>query len=219
MVNIEQVGYTVLANSGFSPEKVSIEFNPGTEHVSLQTDLWTISAFKEKDISFRPQYIIDEIEKYQMELLGDLVNNKNTTARPIFYENAYNVLTSIGLTQSAKRDTGEVATTNTHNSVGTSSQTAVESDTSLIAEDSGGSYARRSYATYGQRKVVSQTAKYGMLWQDSNVSAVPITLKESGIHWASSGANNIHARVTFTSFSMSSGDLFVTQINELHQNG
>jgi len=57
-----------------------------------------------------------------------------------------------------------------------------------------------------------------MLWTDSAVSAVPISIKESGVHWASSGASTLHARVTFTTFSMSSGDLFVTQINELHQN-
>ena len=150
---------------------------------------------------------------------NDLDNNKSTTARPIYFENTYNILTSIGLTQSAKRDTGEVATTNTHNSIGTGSTTPTEADVGLATEDTGGSYARRSYASNGQRKVVSQTAKYGMLWQDSTVSAVPISIRESGIHWASTGSSTIHARVTFTVFSMTSGDLFVTQINELHQNG
>lgn len=218
MVKLDQVLRTVVANSGNRTDQLSVEFTPGTEHVSLQTDLWTLSAFKEKDITFRPQYIIDEIEKYENELLNDLYNNKNTTVRPIYYNNAYNIITSIGLTQSAKRDTGEVATTNTHNSIGTSSTTATEADVSLAAEDTGGSYARRSYASLGQRKVTGSTAKYGMLWTDSAVSAVPISIKESGVHWASSGASTLHARVTFTTFSMSSGDLFVTQINELHQN-
>ncbi|MFM7796181.1 MAG: hypothetical protein ACKO7N_05390 [Candidatus Nitrosotenuis sp.] len=218
MVNLDQVLRTVVANSGNRTDQLSVEFTPGTEHVSLQTDLWTLSAFKEKDITFRPQYIIDEIEKYENELLNDLYNKKNTTVRPIYYNNAYNIITSIGLTQSAKRDTGEVATTNTHNSIGTSSTTATEADVSLAAEDTGGSYARRSYASSGQRKVTGSTAKYGMLWTDSAVSAVPISIKESGVHWASTGASTLHARVTFTTFSMSSGDLFVTQINELHQN-
>jgi len=153
MVKLDQVLRTVVANSGNRTDQLSVEFTPGTEHVSLQTDLWTLSAFKEKDITFRPQYIIDEIEKYENELLNDLYNNKNTTVRPIYYNNAYNIITSIGLTQSAKRDTGEVATTNTHNSIGTSSTTATEADVSLGAEDTGGSYARRSYASLGQRKV------------------------------------------------------------------
>ena len=216
---IDAVLRTVVASHGYNPEPISIDFPAGSEHLSIQSDLWTMSAFKSNEITFRPQYIIDEIEKYQNELLNDLYNNKVTTARPIYYENSYNILTTIGLTQSAKRDTGEVSTTNTHNSIGTSSTTPTEADVGLGAEDSGGSYARRAYASAGQRKVVSTTAKYGMLWQDSNVSAVPISIKESGVHWASSGSSNIHARVTFTTFSMSSGDLFVTQINELHQNG
>ena len=58
-----------------------------------------------------------------------------------------------------------------------------------------------------------------MLWDDGDVSAVPISIKESGIHWHVSNGSSMHARVTFTTFSMASGDLFVTQINELHQNG
>ena len=216
---LESVIKTVLASSGQNPDPLNIDFKPGNEHVSLQTDLWTLSAFRGKEINFNENHIIDEIEKYQQELLNDLINEKTTTARPIYYENAYNIITSIGLTQSAKRDTGEVSTTNTHNSIGTGTTSVTEADIGLAIEDTGGSYARRSYASNGQRKVSSQTAKYGMLWQDTQVSAVPITITESGVHWASTGSSTIHARVVFTAFSMTSGDLFVTQINELHQNG
>ena len=210
---------TVLASSGQNPDPINMDFKPGNEHVSLQTDLWTMSAWKENEIQFKGTQIIDQIEKVQSELLNDIINGKNTTPRPIYYENAYNKLTLIGLTESAKRDTDEVATSLTHNSIGTSATTATESDVGLIAEDTGGSYARRSYASNGQRKVVSQTAKYGMLWQDTQVSSVPLSIRESGVHWASTGSSTLHARVTFTTFSMTSGDLFVTQINELHQNG
>ena len=216
---IDKLYKTILVSNGNNPDDISIEFSPGAEHVSLQTDLWTLSAFKENEIKFNPTHIIDEIEKYQLELYNDLDNNKSTTAMPIYFENADNILTLIGLTESAKRDTAEVATSLTHNSIGTSATTATESDVGLIAEDTGGSYARRSYASNGQRKVISQTAKYGMLWQDTQVSAVPLSIRESGVHWASTGSSTLHARVTFTTFSMTSGDLFVTQINELHQNG
>ena len=215
----EKLMRTILASNGQTVEDINIDFSPGNEHISLQTDLWTLSAFKENEIKFSENHIIDEIEKYQQELYNDLDNKKSTTPRPIYYENAYNIITSIGLTQSAKRDTGEVSTTNTHNSIGTGSTSVTEADIGLATEDSGGSYARRSYASNGQRKVSAQTAKYGMLWTDSTVSAVPITIRESGVHWASTGSSTIHARVTFTAFSMTSGDLFVTQINELHQNG
>jgi len=219
LVSLEELNKTLYANSGKNPDPISIEFNPGAEHISLQTDLWTISAWRENEVQLNGTHIIDQIEKIESELFNDIHNGKSTTPRPIYYENAYNKLTLIGLTESAKRDTGEVSTTLTHNSIGTSSTTPTESDTGLGTEDTGGSYARRSYASNGQRKVTSQTAKYGMLWQDTQVSAVPISIKESGVHWASSGGSNLHARVTFTTFSMTSGDLFVTQINELHQNG
>jgi hypothetical protein len=154
-----------------------------------------------------------------LELANDIVNNKHTAPRPTYFENADNILTLIGLTESAKRDTGETSTTLTHNSIGTDSTTATESDTNLASEDSGGSYARKAYATDGQRKVSSQTAKYGMLWDDGDISGAPLSIKESGVHWHVSNASSIHARVTFTTFSLTTGDLFVTQINELHQNG
>ena len=58
-----------------------------------------------------------------------------------------------------------------------------------------------------------------MLWNDGDVSSVPISITESGVHWTVSTASNMHARVTFTAFSMTTGDLFVTQINELMVNG
>ena len=204
---------------GNSISPISIDYAPGAEHISVKHDVWTLSGWKENEVQFNPNHIIDQVEKIQLELANDLINNKHTTPMPIYFENADNILTLIGLTESAKRDTAEVATSLTHNSIGTSATTATESDVGLIAEDTGGSYARRSYASNGQRKVISQTAKYGMLWQDTQVSAVPLSITESGVHWASTGSSTLHARVTFTTFSMTSGDLFVTQINELHQNG
>ena len=62
---------------------------------------------------------------------------------PTYFENADNILTLIGLTESAKRDTGETSTSLTHNSIGTDSTTATESDTNLAAEDTGGSMLER----------------------------------------------------------------------------
>ena len=209
----------ISLSQGNTINPISVDYAPGAEHISVKHDVWTLSGWKENEVQFNPNHIIDQVEKIQLELANDLINNKHTTPMPIYFENADNILTLIGLTESAKRDTAEVATSLTHNSIGTSATTATESDVGLIAEDTGGSYARRSYASNGQRKVISQTAKYGMLWQDTQVSAVPLSITESGVHWASTGSSTLHARVTFTTFSMTSGDLFVTQINELHQNG
>lgn len=190
-------------------------------HTMLKHDYWTLSGWKENDLGsyLNGGDIIDKIEKLEHELANDLENNLNTTARPHYFTVQENILTLIGLTQSAKRDTGEVSTTLDWVSLGTSSTAETENDTGLAAEDSGGSYARRQLSTNGTRKVVNQTAKYGVLFSDSMISAVPKTFKEAGLHWASSGSSNIHARVTYTDFNFTAGDLFVVQINELMQNG
>ena len=210
---------SISLSKGISPNPVSVSYANGSEHIATQHDIWTVSGWKENEVQLKGTHIIDQMEKLQLELANDLVNDKNTTARPTYFENVDNVITLIGLTESAKRDTGEVSTTLTHNSIGTGTTAASESDTDLETEDTGGSYARLAYASVGQRKVASQTAKYGMLWDDSTVSSAPITITESGINWHLSNASSIHARVTFTAFTLTTGDLFVTQINELHQNG
>lgn len=216
---VNELQKSISSSKGIPYSPISISYDPGAEHISVKQDVWTLSAWKENEVQFNKNHIIDDMEKLQLEIANDILNNKNTTPRPIYFEVDDNILTLIGLTESAKRDTGETSTTLTHNSIGTSSTAAAESDVNLGAEDTGGSYARKAYATDGQRKVTSQTAKYGMLWDDGDVSAVPLSIKESGVHWHVSDASTLHARVTFTTFSMSSGDLFVTQINELHQNG
>jgi len=209
----------INASRGSSLFPVKIEYAPGNEHISIKHDLWTMSGWKEDEVQFNKNHIIDEIEKLEYDIAYDLLNNKHTTPRPIYLETTDNIITLIGLTESAKRDTGETSTTSTHNSIGTNSTTATESDTDLNTEDTGGSYARQAYSSAGQRKVASQTAKFGMLWDDSKISAAPLAIKESGVHWHVSNATSIHARVTFTTFNLTAGDLFVTQINELHQNG
>ena len=210
---------SISLSQGISPSPVSVNYAPGTEHIATKHDVWTVSGWKENEVQLKGTHIIDQIEKLQLEIANDLVNDKHTTARPTYFENVDNVLTLIGLTESAKRDTGETSTTLTHNSIGTGTTAASESDTDLETEDTGGSYARLAYASVGQRKVASQTAKYGMLWDDSTVSAAGVVITESGINWHVSNASSLHARVTFTAFTLSAGDLFVTQINELHQNG
>jgi len=216
---IHTLSDTISASNGINPYPVNIDFAPGVDHISHQSDMWTLSKWNEDEVQFNRSHILDDIEKLQLEISNDLINDKVTSPRPEQFINTYNVITLIGLTESAKRDTGEVATSLTHNSIGTGTTSANESDTDLQTEDTGGSYARLGYAAAGQRKVASQTAKYGMLWNEFTVSAADVIITESGVHWHVSNASSIHARVTFTPFTISSGDLFVTQINELHQNG
>jgi hypothetical protein len=217
---IEKLTKTISASKGINPYPVKIEFQPGIDHVSHKADMWTMSMFKEGDVSFRDNHILDDMEKLQLDIANDLINGKNTAPRPEQMAVEFNVITSIGLTESAKRDTNEVSTFLSHSSIGTTSTAATESDTDLAAEDSGGSYARQAFtAATGQAKVATQTAKYGMLWNDTLISAAPLIINEAGIHWHLSDASKIHARVTFTDFNLTTGNLFVTQMNELHQNG
>jgi hypothetical protein len=210
---------TICAVDGINPDALSIQYEGGNEHVWSTTNKWTLSLWNEDTVKLSGSRIIDQVEQLEKELADDIINNTNRAVRPKGLVCTDNIITNIGLTESAKRDTGEVSTTLTHNSIGTGTTSPTVSDTDLQTEDTGGSYARQAYASAGQRKVSNQTAKYGMLWNDGDVSSVPITITESGVHWNVSTGNTIHARVTFTAFSMTTGDLFVTQINELHQNG
>jgi len=187
-------------------------------HISQKSDLWTMTGWHSDEVSFNPRKIIDEIEKLERELLNDFMNGKNTTPRPFYLQNEPNVITLIGLTESAKRDTDEVSSSLTHSSVGSSSTAPAESQTDLITEFTNTLYARKAYAADGQRKVVNQTSKYGMLWDDTSFDTTPETIRETGINWTLAGAANMHARVTFTTFTLNAGDLFVVQINELQAN-
>lgn len=190
-------------------------------HYMERIDYWTLTGWKEKVVGsyFDSGDILDKIEKLEYEIQQDLINQRNTTWRPHYIDLRANILTLDGLTESAKRDTGEVSTTLDWISLGTSSTAETESDHGLTAEDSGGGYARRRLSTSGSRKVTNQTAKYGVLFDSTMVSSVPKDFKEAGLHWASSGTNNCHAHVTYTTFSFTTGDLLVAQINELMENG
>ena len=190
-----------------------------SHHVNLQTDNWIMTKWNADEVDFakNPTCIVNEHEKLLKEIL-ECEGNPRKTVLPTQVEIANNILTTAGLAESAKRDTGETSTTITHVGLGTSSTAEAESQTSLGSELSGGSYARRALASAGQRKVVNQTSKYGMLWEDAHVNPLPVTLKEAGLFTAAT-SGIMHARVVFTDFTLSSGDLFVVQINELHQNG
>ena len=182
---------------------------------------WIVSGWKADEVQFNPLHIIDEMEKLEKELYNDLINNRNTVPRPLYLDNITNIITLIGLTRSAMRDTAESTDSISHMSLGTSATTATEGDINLGAEVAGGTptYVRKSFASSGQRKVINQTAKYGMLWSDVDIDVTPaVDIKEAGTHWAVSGSSNIHAHINFTTFTFDPGDLFVAQINEQQAN-
>ena len=187
-------------------------------HISQKTDMWTITGWHDNEVNFNPRKIIDEVEKLEYELYDDYINKKTTTPRPYYLQNVPNVITLIGLTESAKRDTDDVSSSLTHSSIGSGSTAALEGNTDLETEFTNTLYARKAYDTSGQRTVLNQTAKYGMLWDDTTFDSTPETIRETGINWSLAGASELHARVTFTAFTLNAGDLFVVQINELQAN-
>jgi len=191
-------------------------------HIHKTTDHWTMTGWRKSDIWFDPRHIIDEVEKLERELYDDILNDKHTCPRPFYLENKTNVITLIGLTQSAKRDTNEALGEGTggvqYVSIGSSATAEVEGDNDLVAEFTNTLYARKDLDVDGQRKVLNQTAKYGVLFDDTTFDATPQTIRESGLHWHTTDSVKMHARVTFTAFTLNAGDLFVIQINELQEN-
>ena len=186
-----------------------------SKHIHLSTDQWILAKFRKAECTFRPTHIIDDFEKWQEEFKL----NPNTTFKPRKLEVTNNILALTGLTESAKRDTGETSTTARHMGVGTGSTAEAESQTALVTEITGGGYVRKDLTLEGQRKVLNQTAKYGVTFDDGDVGAtIPVTLREAGLFTLST-VGVMHARVLFSAFTLNSGDLFVIQINEQHANG
>ena len=130
-----------------------------------------------------------------------------------------NVILLQGIQESIDRDLGTSSTSLDYCSIGSSSTSEAESQTDLQAEFTDSAYARKRFSTIGSRSRVNQTMKLGMLWDDTSFDSTPKTIKESGVHWASTGTTKCHARVVSTDFVLDAGDLFVVQINELQENG
>jgi len=190
-----------------------------SKHIKLHKNIWGFTQWKAGDVSFDRTKIIDQNEKLLKEWAIDLDNNTHKSVEPIKFEGNENVILIQGIKESIDRDIGAVSTDIDYSSLGTSSTAESESQTDLQAEFGDTAYARLRFSTVGQRTRVNQTAKYGMLWDDSSFDSVPVSIKEAGAHWHLSDALKCHARVVSTTFSLDAGDLFVVQINELQENG
>lgn len=181
-------------------------------HMQFKVDHWKFSKYKKDELKVNPRDIIKEMEKIEEERAG-------TKPLPLQVFETNNIIVTAGMNESIDRDIGTSSTSLDYNSLGTSATAESASQTDLVAEDSGGSYARKQFSTAGSRTRVNQTAKYGMLWADDDVSSTPLSVKEAGVHWHATDASKMHARVVITTFTLDPGDLFVVQINELHENG
>jgi hypothetical protein len=190
-----------------------------SHHIKINADSWGFTLWNGSEVSLNPTDIVNENEKLLLEVQNDLLNNKVTTSRPIKFQSMDNVILLQGIKESIDRDIGVSSTDLDYCSIGTNSTSEAESQTDLQTEFTDTAYSRKQFSTIGSKSRVSQTMKLGMLWDDTSFDSTPVTIRESGVHWASTGTLKCHARVVSTDFTLNAGDLFVVQINELQENG
>lgn len=216
----------MLSDLEFS-EEFERRYGIPLNHVRLSATRWIVSKWSDEAFSTFPSItfgknsnFLEVIEKQIQEASNDLLNKRNTTFQPLQIESKlsklikkYNIHLQGGLTESAKRDTGETSTTIDWIGLGTDGTAELFSQTGL-----GSAYgSRKQFSVDGYRSTLNQTAKYGMLFTDADLT-VPVTLREAVTFTASTGGI-AHHRLQYTDFSMSSGQRIAFAIYELHQNG
>lgn len=187
-----------------------------SKHVHFAVDHWDLSMWDKSMVrSTTKQNQITELEK----ILEENKTNPNKTIQPHKHEKVDNVVLNTGLQLGIDLLINASSNRIDYNSLGTSSTAESVSQTNLQAEDSGGSYTRLQFSTVGVRSRTNQTLTMKALWADTNLSSSTLTVKESGVHWGSSGTSNCYSRAVFTDFTFQIGFLLLVSISEVHQNG
>lgn len=206
-------------------------------HFNIRSHKWTLMKFKkdefDESVSRNIIYgkngnLVLQLEKLQSEIISDSINKRKTTIHPIHRTTSkyarnplkniiekFNILLLVGLEESSRRDTKDSPAGTTgvnHLGWGTDGTAESESQTGLIVATG----ARQVLDTDGQRSTISQTSKYGMTTDDTDLT-VPVTLKEAVLFNALTGGI-AHARIQFPDFLLSAGERVTAQINELFQN-
>lgn len=189
-----------------------------SRHIKLHSNIWGFTQWGD-GIGIRPRHVIDDNNKLLNEWKEDLINDTNKSPEPIKFEPFLNVILLQGIKESIDRDLGISSSVNDWASLGNSSSSESEAQTDLVSEFTDTAYARKQFSVEGQQARTNQTAKYGMLWDDTSFDATPRSIYEAGIHWHLTNSNSCHARVVSTLFTLNAGDLFVSQISELQENG
>jgi len=207
-------------NSFINAEDIfKAEIEPLGRHVRAITHKWAFTLWKGDEVTIRPRHVIDDNEKLLKEWADDLINGTNKSPDPLKFEPNENVILIQGMKESIDRDFGLVSTKLDWASIGNSNTSEDEIQTDLIAEFSDTAYSRKVFSTQGSQQRVNQTGKLGMLWDDTSFDATPRVIREAGVHWHLTNSNACHCRVVSTDFTLDAGDLFVSQISELQQNG
>lgn len=189
-----------------------------SKHVHYATDKWDLSLWH------RDQLTQSTVKGWEGKALDEyhkiISERKGTTEKPLKAETQYNIVLNAGLQLIIDLLINASSNRIDYCSLGTSSTSENVTQTNVQSEDSGGSYARKQFSASGSTRSRSdQTLTLETVWADTNVSAVPITVYESGVHWDSSGISNCYSRVTFSGFQIQPDYLLVVSIRETHQNG
>lgn len=139
------------------------------------------------------------------------------TAKPIEYNSElYNIITTSGLVEMAKRGTDEHSTGTgcTHGAVGTSGTAEALGNTALGAEED-----RKAFSTDGVAQVSGTTERYGMPFQASDLaSGAGTVIQEAALLTKASGGECV-SRVTAAGVTVDTGRIMVMQTDITHANG
>jgi len=196
------------------------------EHLSLSWNLWKLVLWQEEDVKE-----IVEHPKKTLEFLDniwrEIKQKPKSTIRPlqveinfgdfvkkITWQNRFNILTTSGLIEMAKRGTAESVTTTgtTHCAVGIGTTAEVLADTTLEDEKD-----RKEFDTDGVRAVSGTTERYGMPFARSDFSADE-TITEAGL-LTLSALGELIARVTAAGVQITTGRILTVQVDITHANG
>ena len=122
-----------------------------------------------------------------------------------------NHITFTGLSEYARRNTGETTTTNSHVAIGTGTTAENELDTSLEVE-----VGRKAI---GQRAAVGGTERYQTTFVAADVSTPPQQITEAGIFTASTAGLMMARIVTDTPLELSNTESIIVSIHTTHKRG
>ena len=188
-----------------------------SHHINLKKDEWYVAKFRSDEIKFSDnQNLIADLDRYQMERAGEIINGRHTTVQPEQEEITENVILNQGLQLGIDQLIGGTTTPISHFSLGTNSIAAATTQTDLQVELTDTVYARKAFSSSTR---TGQILTLATVWDHMILDTAPTTLRETGINWHESDANSCYARAVFSDFPLGTGDILVIRATELNQNG
>ena len=199
-------------------QAVKDKFGFDAKHLHISSNTWILQTFKKSEYPElkNDSKLLSKLDKITKELCS---TSKNTVNPPQStqvitphgtIQQEKNILTLAGMTEMAKRSTGETDTTNTHHAIGTGTTAETINDDELETEI--------GRIPIGTKATVNQTERYGSVFESTDIDNPPQDISEAGIFTADADGLLI-MRVTATPIALPAGLLLAIQTNVTHQNG